>query len=152
MTNLKNIALVVLLLMNIGLVLMLWLRPMPHQGPKKGMAPPPRKAEGFLFKTLDLDEEQRVDLKKIRDGHFSETRRIHEEARKSKRALFDALMSSTPDTLSAQGHADDYANQMKKIDEALIQHYLDIRAICRPEQQEELRKVFRKAIRRPPSR
>lgn len=152
MTNLKNIALVVLLLMNIGLVLMLWLRPMPHQNPKKGMAPPPRKAEGFLVRALDLDEQQRVELKKLRDDHFKETRGIHEEARKSKRAMFDALVSSTPDTLLAQRYADEYANQMKKIDEALIQHYLDIRVICRPEQQEELRKVFRKAIRRPPAR
>jgi len=152
MTNLKNIALVVLLLMNIGLILMLWLRPMPHQIPRKDMPPPPRKAEGFLVKALNLDEQQRADLKKLRDDHFTETRRIHEEARKSKRAMFDALVSSTLDTLSAQGHVDDYANQMKKIDEALIQHYLDIRAICRPEQQEELRKVFRKAIRRPPPR
>ena len=101
MTNLKNIALVALLLMNIGLVVMLWLQPMPHQRvgrlPEKGMAPPPRRAEGFLVKALELDAEQRAKLKDLRDQHFEITSGIHKEGRATKRAMFDALLSSDPD-------------------------------------------------------
>lgn len=150
MTNFKNIALVALLLMNIGLVLMLWLQPMPHQRmPGKDGAPPPRRAEGFLVKALDLDAEQRAVLKALRDEHFETTREIHKEGRATKRAMFDALLASSPDTIVARQLAAEYGDHLQKIDESLIQHYLDIREICTPEQQEELRKVFRKAIRRP---
>ena len=153
MTNLKNIALVALLLMNIGLVIMLWLQPMPHERrggpPEKGMGQPPRRAEGFLVKALDLDAEQRAELKDLRDEHFEETRGRHKELRAVKRAMFDALLAAEPDTIAAQQFAAEYGAQLQKIDESLIQHYLDIREICSPEQQEELRKVFRQAIRRP---
>ncbi|MBX2871791.1 MAG: periplasmic heavy metal sensor [Saprospiraceae bacterium] len=153
MTNLKNLALVALLLMNIVLVIMLWVQPMPHEKmarmPEKGTAPPPRRAEGFLVKALNLNEEQRVQLKTLRDEHFEFTREIHQRGRTVKKEMFDALLSSVPDTSAALQFAAEYGGQLQKIDEALIQHYLDIRAICTPEQQEELRKVFRKAIRRP---
>ncbi len=153
MTNFKNIALVALLLMNIGLIIMLWLQPMPHERmPEKGAAPPPRRAEGFLVKALKLDAEQRATLKNLRDEHFDTTQEIHKGGRATKRAMFDALLANTPDTATALQLAAEYGDQLQKIDEALIQHYLDIREICTPEQQEELRKVFRRAIRRPPPR
>ncbi|RQH16940.1 hypothetical protein D5R40_33635 [Okeania hirsuta] len=63
--------------------------------------------------------------------------------------MFDALLATSPDTVAALQLAAEYGDLMQNIDEMLIQHYLDIREICTPEQQEELRKVFRKAIRRP---
>lgn len=150
MTNFKNIALIALLLMNIGLVIMLWLQPMPHErSPGGKLPPPPRKAEGFLVKALKLDAEQRGTLKALREEHFESTREIHKDVRAAKRAMFDALLASSPDTATARQMAAEYGDHLQKIDELLIQHYLDIREICTPEQQEELRKVFRKAIRRP---
>lgn len=133
--------------------MVLWLQPMPHERiggpPEKGLAPPPRRAEGFLVKALDLDAEQRAELKDLRDEHFDETRGIHKEIRATKRSMFDALLAAEPDTIAAKQFAAEYGDQLEKIDELLIQHYLEIRAICSPEQQEELRKVFRQAIRRP---
>lgn len=149
MTNFKNIALVALLLMNVGLVIMLWLQPMPHQRGPGDSGPPPRKAEGFLVKALQLDAEQRGMLKELREEHFETTREIHKDVRATKRAMFDALLATSPDTVAALQLAAEYGDLMQNIDEMLIQHYLDIREICTPEQQEELRKVFRKAIRRP---
>ncbi len=150
MTNFKNIALVALVLMNVSLVIMLWLQPMSHQRmTEKGANPPPRRAEGFLIDALKLDADQRAKLKVLREEHFETTRELHKGVRSTKRAMFDALLSNSPDTAAALQKAAEYGDQLQRIDEALIQHYLDIREICTPEQKDELRKVFRKAIRRP---
>lgn len=149
-SNLKNIALLVLLLLNVMLVTLLWQGPKAGRGGGKRNPPPP--TDKFLNKALDLNEEQRATLHRLREEHFELTKALNVEARVYKGEMFEVLTSAAPDTTLAHEKALQAALVQEKIDKALIAHYMDILEICNPEQQEELRKVFRKAIRRPPPR
>lgn len=149
-SNLKNIGLLVLLLVNVMLVTLLWLGP--KAGGRPDSKPPPPRIDNFLNKALKLDKTQQATLQRLREEHFELTKELHEKAREFKREMFDVLTSATPDTVLANEKALQAALVQDKIDKALIAHYMDILEICSPEQQVELRKVFRKAIRRPPPR
>ncbi len=151
-SNLKNIALLVLLLLNVMLVTFLWLGPKAGRGGGGIHPPPPPRTDNFLNRALDLNEGQRAILQRLREEHFELTKALNVEARQYKGEMFEALTSTTPDTTLANEKALQAALLQEKIDKALIAHYMDILEICNPEQQEELRKVFRKAIRRPPPR
>lgn len=149
-SKLKNIALLVLLLLNVMLVTLLWLGP--KEGGRPGRKPPPPRTDKFFNKALNLDENQQAVLQRLREEHFELTKSLNAEARGFKGEMFDALTSATPDTVLANAKALQAALVQDKIDKALIAHYMDILDICSPAQQAELRKVFRKAIRRPPPR
>jgi len=149
-SNLKNIALLILLLLNVMLVTLLWQGP--KGGGRPGRNPPPPRTDKFLNQALKLDETQQATLERLRKEHFELTKSLNAEARGFKGEMFDALTSATPDTALANAKALQAALIQDKIDKALIAHYMDILDICNPEQQAELSKVFRKAIRRPPPR
>ncbi|MFN7118161.1 MAG: Spy/CpxP family protein refolding chaperone [Saprospiraceae bacterium] len=136
----------ILVLMNLATLATLWLRPM---GP-----PPPGRpgAERFLVHELKLSPEQVNQFQQLREQHFAQTQALEREVRDGRRRIIEQLAKNPPDTAAA--HAITRQNQANLVvlDSLLIQHFLQLRTICTPAQQEKLGRVFQESMRPPMDR
>ncbi len=142
------IVIAVLALMNIATLATLWLRPM---GP-----PPPGRphAESFIERELNLTAEQATQFKELREQHFAQTHSLEPQVRESRRRIIEQLAKNPPDTAAAQAIGKTNLNTINTLDSLLIQHFLEIRNILTPEQQEKLGHLFLESMRHhePPRR
>lgn len=145
--NKKNVPYIliiaVLALMNIATLATLWLRPL---GP-----PPPGRphAERFMERELNLTAEQTVRFKQLREQHFAQMRSLEPQVRESRRSIIAQLAKNPPDTVAAHAISQENLNRIKTLDRLLIQHFLEIRNMLTPDQQEKLGHLFLESMRPP---
>ncbi|MEM8907336.1 MAG: periplasmic heavy metal sensor [Bacteroidota bacterium] len=117
-------------------------RPKPHH--------PPMLVADFLASELQLDANQTQTFKQLRQAHFAQTKTIHQNIRRQKKAMIAAFTSSPPDQARAQELAQQIGELQVSIDLLLIQHFEELRAVCTPVQQQKLSTLFQKAFNRHP--
>lgn len=112
----------------------------------EGPPPPDRERQGtFLGRQLGFDQEQMAQFRKLRQQHFEQTRALNRAMQENKRRMIGEVAKNPADTAAAFALTREIGMQMRQIDSLLIKHYLEIKSICTPEQQERLGKVFRAA-------
>jgi len=137
----KNNWLVILLVvLNLALLASIWFKPKPprHHLPDIAL---------HLQKQLDLTAEQTQQFKELRKENFEQTRPLLDLMRSNKQAMIEALGQAPPDTLKAKQLAKQIAQQQQGIEEALIQHYLALKEVCTPQQQQGLNELFLEAMK-----
>ena len=134
----------ILLVLNIITITLLWLGRPDH------MMPPPQNMGRFITNELGLSEEQAVQFKELQDQHRQQNQVAQSMARELRRALFQELAKSSPDTTRIQDLQNQLARQQAARNETLAAHFLELKAICTPEQQEKLGTIFLRALRPPP--
>lgn len=132
-----------LILLNIATLATLWFRPM-------GPPPPDRHRTGdFLVRELKFDKQQAEQFRKLRDAHFQNARELDHQIHENKRRMLEVLAQNPPDTAAAFAITQSTGKLTHRLDSLLVQHYLDIQAICTPEQREKLKHVFMEAMPKP---
>lgn len=152
-TRFLKIIIVALLLVNTGTLGYLWMDrdrerhdgpPHRHDGP-----PGPRGgAAAFLNEALRLSDAQEASYRTLRERHHATVLDIREEMRVDKRSLY-ALMKST-DTLNSRSDAqqwlDSLAAKQRRIEAITYDHFLEVRALCTPQQQQKFDAVIGEAL------
>jgi protein CpxP len=154
-TSLKNkwlvAGIILLLLLNIATIALLW------TGKPKQMPPRQRgDAAEFIINEVGFDAAQQRQYHSLIDEHQKNSRALRDEIKIAKDKFFDQL--STSDS-SDQGTKDASAEVMKRIqqlDMTTFEHFKQVRAICRPDQQKKFDAIIHNAIGlmgpRPPDR
>ncbi len=141
----KNTWLIILLVvLNVFSLTALWFSksgpPNERRGHKDRMA-------GFLKKELGLNDEQLATFQTLRKEHF-QLRKEHSKAiHEKKHELIIAATASEEDSIMIQNLVNDITELERKSELLFIDHLNNLKAVCTPEQQQNLSKVFLKGMR-----
>ena len=140
-TKFLKITIIVLLLVNIATLTFMWVSHKHHGG--EHMPPPPHgqggpKAFEFLVHELKLDESQVKQFEEMRNKHHENVQDVQGKNRDMHHRFFDLLAKN--DSSSAVQLADSMAQYQKQIDLLTFNHFLQVRAICKSDQQKSLMK------------
>jgi len=147
-TRFLKIIIIVLLLVNIATLSFMWVSHNRHGG---GHMPPPPHGRGgpnafeFLVHELKLDEGQVKQFEEMRNKHHLNVQDIQEKSRDMHHRFFNLLAKN--DSTSAVPLADSMAQYQKQIELLTFNHFLQVRAICKPEQQKKFDTVINEALR-----
>ncbi len=148
-TNNRWLSVVTLLLLTANMVTLalLWTN---KSKDKTEMRPPPPGVQVFEFLTheLGLDSVQQEAYKKLRDEHQAGQRRLQENIRDAKDALFSLLKQ--PDVPDSMVHV--YSRRAveadQQLDEFTFRHFQKLRAICNADQQKRFDEIIQDALHR----
>ena len=96
----------------------------------------------YLTKQLNLDTLQVAQLKGLRDKHKQELGELWKEDRQLQEAKFVLLKEGSTDSLKLDSILTLIVANKKKFELAFHNHFLQIRALCRPEQVELFNKTL----------
>lgn len=119
-------AVILLLLINIATLGSVWLRP--PAGPER--RPQPKE---IIISRLHLDKEQKQKYEKLIQWHRREISVIDMKIRKNKLRLYELLAEGSPEDES-QALIDSINVSQKKIEQAHLKHFRELRSLCRLDQ------------------
>jgi Spy/CpxP family protein refolding chaperone len=96
----------------------------------------------YLTKQLNLDTLQVAQLKDLRDKHKQELGELWKEDKQLQEAKFVLLKEGSTDSLKLDSILTLIGANKKKFELAFHNHFLQIRALCRPEQVELFNKTL----------
>ncbi|MFZ4771023.1 MAG: Spy/CpxP family protein refolding chaperone [Ferruginibacter sp.] len=120
---------VLLLVANAATITMFWL-----DKNRQNVRPKGTPAE-FLIKSLNLDSNQQAQLNVLRKAHRSSVQPLRNLVKESKEVFFDLLKEATVSDSIKQVAAKKISALTEEIDLVTFNHFLKVRAICRPDQQ-----------------
>lgn len=140
-TRLLTIAVIGLLILNMGLLGFMWFgrKPMPPHLEGKFEGRPP--AAQFLIKELNLDEKQKAEYDIMRISHKSTRDSLNDVLKQHRETFFKGL--STGDT----SEIEKIATVQKEMDLSTFHHFQALRSICSPEQQKKFDVVIAEALK-----
>ena len=127
---------VLLLVANVATITMFWLDKNRQYVRSKGTP-----AE-FLIKSLNLDSNQQAQLDVLRKAHRSAVQPLRNLVKESKEVFFDLLKEATVSDSIKQVAAKKISTLTEEIDLVTFNHFLKVRAICRPDQQLKFDKII----------
>jgi protein CpxP len=134
MNKTKFLIILVLLLLVLNAVTLFFLlgkKDSPKNRPGGG-----RPYSEYLTKKLNLDTTQVAQLKELRDKHKQELGELWKEDRQLQEAKFVLLKEGSTDSLKLDSLLTLIVANKKKFELAFHNHFLQIRALCRPDQVE----------------
>lgn len=140
MTKTKFLTILVLLLLVLNAVTLFFLlnkKDSPKNKPGGG-----RPYSEYLTKQLNLDTLQVAQLKELRDKHKEELGNLWKEDRELQEAKFVLLKEGSTDSVKLDSIVTLIVANKKKFELAFHNHFLQIRALCRPEQVELFNKTL----------
>ncbi len=133
----------VLVLLNLTTISLLWL----GHPPKKG---PPPSIHHFLEKELQLDQQQIAQIEALQETHRAEQRQNEQELREARKNLFQALAAKEVDDAVVIQLQSELLTKQEAMNQSMADHFLELKVICTPEQQQKLGEIFIRALRPPP--
>lgn len=129
-----------LILFNISLLSFLFFVRPPHGNP------PPRG----LARELGLNKEKSDQLVALIKTHFRENDKIRKQVEENRKQFIELLDQKNQLDSSVQIIIEDFLTIQKNREEAFANHYLDIKALCNPTQQQKLKELFSRNRPNPP--
>lgn len=102
----------------------------------------------YISKKLNFDTAQTEALKKLRDAHKAELEALRNEDKQIQDAKFTLLKDGSTDSLLIDSLTNLSASNKKKFELAFHKHFLQIRALCKPEQVELFKKTIEEMQKR----
>ena len=133
-TKLLTIAVIGLLLLNLGMMCMMFFHhPEDHHPPFGGPHEGPKM---IIIQKLHFDEEQQKQYEVLVQDHRQKSREMNSNARDLRNKLYSLLKSEHIDTAQQALITDQIAENQKKTEEINIDHFQKIKALCKPDQLE----------------
>lgn len=132
MNKTKFLTILVLLLLVLNAITLFFLLGKPEGNRKRSGGGRPYSE--YITKQLNLDTVQAAKLKQLRDRHKQELGELWKEDRKLQEAKFELLKEGSTDSLKLDSILTLVVANKKKFELAFHNHFLQIRALCRPEQ------------------
>ena len=144
------LAIIVLVLMNLTALTVLWLgRPegrRPQGGPQGPAADKPR-IQQMLKKELGFDEIQVEQYLILRENHHTEAQQLEVEIRELKRVMFDEVLQEYPQPMLSDSLLSLVQTKQANLEQLTFQHFLDLKQLCKPEQQDKLKILMHEVFR-----
>lgn len=139
-----GIALLILVLLNLGTLTTLWLTRPNRPGP-------PAKADSgvvdFIVQELGFDSAQKRQLILLREEHQQKMRQVRRKNRDAKNVFFELLKDSSISEEALDKAAIASAAFDAETDKLTFLHFKEIRKICTPEQQKKFDLVIQEVLR-----
>ena len=140
-TKLLTIAVIGLLLINLGtLGIMIMHRP-PHPPHGEMMPPPGEGPKQLIIDRLHFDDAQQKQYEALIDVHRKKTNELHDASREMHNQLFSLLKTEPVDKAKADTLIQQIADNQKEIDNLNFDHFEKIKGICKPEQIEDFNEL-----------
>lgn len=138
-TRFLKIAVLLLLLLNIGTLTFMWIR----RPPPPGGGPGPFN---YLVRATGMDDLQREAYARLRDAHHSSMERLHDKATKLRQEMFGLLSANNQNDPAVGQLADSIAAVRKEEELVTFRHFQEVRKLCRPDQQQKFDEAIAGAI------
>lgn len=145
--NWAVVAIVALVLLNIGLMATVWLQKTGTKiaGTTESRIAPPQNGRGALVQDLQFDSVQAMRFDSLRQQHFTIMKGLNEQMRKLKDRLFEGL--KTPG-VSGDSITGAIGQQQAKIDLQTYEHFKQVRLLCNDKQKERFDHLIKDITRR----
>lgn len=151
-------AVVLLLMINLGILGLLWFERSPKTPPDR-LPPPPMDGrhpsekmppEGgpkeFLIRELKLNDKQTQDFGKLVEEHQADMRKLRDRIRNEKARLWDNISKSGSETGNTDSIASEIANDQKQIELVTFRHFQKVRELCDDTQKKKFDEVIKEAL------
>ncbi|KAA3661769.1 MAG: hypothetical protein DWQ10_03880 [Calditrichaeota bacterium] len=146
-------AVLALLLMNITILVLLWVGRPGGPKPQRALKNPVEdngRLQQLLKKELGFDETQSKRYLTLRQEHREQTRRLEDEIRKLRSGMFDEVLKDNPQPMLSDSLLKLVQEKEAMREQLTFQHFLDLKNLCGPEQQNKLKLLMREALRQNP--
>lgn len=133
-TKLLTIAVVALLILNMGLVAVLFWKPT-QNGPSDG------GPKTVISRRLHFDTSQQEQYDKLVDEHRHQTRQLNQAGVRLYRQYYQLLKTNQPDTVRSARFSQEIAANQRAIAELNFAHFSALKALCRPDQQADFTRL-----------
>jgi Spy/CpxP family protein refolding chaperone len=123
-----------------------------ERGPREREKEPGERGRGRclarLIEKLDLTPEQAAQLETAEEKMRQGIRELRRESRKENEALAELMSAPDPDREAIAAQLASIASLRGTMQEQVVEHYLDMKKLLGPDQQEELNKMIRRVFSR----
>lgn len=145
-----------LVFVNTALLAAFWVHKMRtpiHSPPHRQHRPGGEDSENmrrFLEAELAFGESQIEDYMLLQSRHRDQVDRLNREIRLLKKEMFDEILKENPRTAHSDSLLDLSLAGQAEIERLTLQYFLDLKALCEPEQQRKLQSTIHKLLHHPP--
>ena len=142
-----------LALINLSTLTLLWIGRPEGPKPQRGPVNPAEKQnriQHILKQELGFDETQVEQYLKLREKHRKVTRQLEVEIQELKREMFDEVLKENPQPILSDSLLTLIQTKQSKFEHLTFQHFLDLRNLCGPEQQQKLKLLMHEVFRQGP--
>ena len=104
----------------------------------------------MLQKELGFDKMQTEQYLKMRQEHRSQAQQLDNEIRQLKKQMFDEVLEDSPQPLLSDSLLRLVQEKQADLEQLTFQHFLDLKKLCKPEQQNKLKLLMREVFRQKP--
>lgn len=135
------IVIVLLVILNVGTLLMLWIGK-----PQKPVLPAgeriPDQLPRLLKNEFGFNDNQIEKFMKSRDKHRRQMMQLNNEIRSIKKQMFDEVFTEDPQPVLSDSLLKLSQEKQAQIEQLTYQHFFELRKMCNPEQQKKLQKMI----------
>lgn len=144
---------ILLIIFNLGTLAMLWIG---------RQSPPPLRRENrdgeeahirqVLQEELNFDERQTQEYLQLRRQYRDKVRDLNEDIQRLKQQMFDDVLQNSPQPVLSDSLLLLTQEKQTEIERITFQYFLDLKNLCRPEQQQKLQVLIHDFFRQKPPR
>lgn len=97
---------------------------------------------------LQLSDEQATQFRDLRKSYFEQSRPLHEALGEGRKKMIESLGAAPVDMIAFQRISNENGQIQAQLDSLLARHFLALKAVCRPDQQEKFKDVFLRATQK----
>ena len=151
--NYLIISVIILIILNIGILSMMWLNESTHRKPPKhpqGRSNEQEQISSLLKKELNFNDDQIQMYLELRNIHREQTIELQNVIQDIKRKMFDEVILGNSAIIS-DSLLSIMLDKQGQIEKITFQHFIDLKNLCNPEQQKDLQLLLHKLLP-PPDR
>lgn len=136
----------ILVLLNVFTLAGIWFFRFQPKPPHFKDFPRREKSEFLLKKKLNLTDDQLQQFRDLRENHFEETKEIGNEIHNLKRELSEEVFKETQNQVEVEKFIEQIGQLEMKMEKEKFKHFLELKSICTPEQQQKFREIFKEIM------
>ena len=144
---------VLLVILNLATILMLWLNRPPQPMLQREQRRPEQEKmhiQQLLKDQLGFDETQTEQYLKLREEQKERASLIQNEIRQIKKQMFDEVLKDNPQTTLSDSLLKLSQEKMADLEQLTFRHFLDLKKLCKPGQQDKLKFLIGESFRQNP--
>ncbi len=144
---------VLLVILNIATLLMLWLSRPPQQFLQREERGPEQQRmhiQQLLKDELGFDEAQIEQYLKMRQEQSEKVFLVQNEIRQIKKQMFDEVLEDIPQPMLSDSLLKLSQDKMAELEQLTFQYLLDLKKLCKPDQQDNLKLLIGEYFRQNP--
>jgi periplasmic protein CpxP/Spy len=132
-----------LLIINFGTLAFLFFK----KPPLPPIGPPPNEVRGFLEQELNMNDNQKKELDKLKEEHHSRIISLQDTIKLIKDKMFDQLSLMNVDSSLVKQFASTIGEKQTAIELITFEHFRKVRNVCDDNQKQKFDKIMKDVVR-----